>query len=249
MGGDRFIQSLARGVAVIRAFRPGHEKLTMAQVASAAGLPRAGARRVLLTLKELGYVEVEGRNFFLTSRVLDLSQGYVRQTIWDRVRPVLQTVTDTLNETASACVLEGFDVVYTLRIRPERPLHWALDVGAHLPAHASSMGRVLLSALLPEDLERYLHQVRFQAFTPATCTDLDDLRTRLKDARQQSWCLARDEIAEGLACVSVPLRDRKGRTIAALGISMSSSHLSDQVLKTQIVPLLQRSSLAITKSM
>jgi IclR family pca regulon transcriptional regulator len=249
MGGDRFIQSLARGVAVIRAFRPGHEKLTMAEVASAAGLPRAGARRVLLTLKELGYVEVEGRNFFLTSRVLDLSQGYVRQTLWDRVRPVLQTITDTINETASASVLEGFDVVYTLRIRPERPLHWALDVGAHLPAHASSMGRVLLAALPPEDLARYLQQVRFEAFTPATVVDLDSLRTRLKEVQQRGWCCARDEIAEGLTCVSVPLRDRKGRTIAAMGVSMSSSHLTEQALKTQIVPLLQRSSSAITKSM
>jgi len=249
MGGDRFIQSLARGVAVIRAFRPGHEKLTMAEVASATGLPRAGARRVLLTLKELGYVEVDGRNFFLTSRVLDLSQGYVRQTIWDKVRPVLQTVSDTLNETASASVLEGFDVVYTLRIRPERPLHWALDVGAHLPAHASSMGRVLLAALPPEDLSRYLQQVRFEAYTAATVTDLEVLRTRLKEARQQGWCCASGEIAEGLSCVSVPLRDRKGRTLAALGVSMSSSHFTDQVLQTQILPLLQRSSTAITKSL
>src|SRR5262245_41688821 len=116
--GDGFVQSLARGMAVIRAFRTGHERLTMAEVARAAGLTRAGARRVLLTLKELGYVGVDGLDFFLTSRVLELSQGYLRQTLWDKVQPVLQSVADSLNETASAGVLEGFDIVYTARVRP-----------------------------------------------------------------------------------------------------------------------------------
>lgn len=247
--GEGFVQSLARGLSVIRAFRPGYEKLTMAEVASHAVLTRAGARRVLLTLKELGYVGTEGRNFFLTSRVLDLSQGYLRQTLWDKVRPALQSISDAINETASAGVLEGYDVVYTLRVRSARILHWELDVGAHLPAHASSMGRVLLAELPAVELNKYLQQATFTRFTKFTATDPDVLRGVLKEVRQQGWCTIQGEIDEGLRCIAVPLTDRKGRTLAAIGVSMNCDRASQRRIKSEILPLLKRASASITTSL
>lgn len=242
---DGFIQSLARGITVIKAFKPGFEKLTMAEVAAACGLTRAGARRILLTLQDLGYVGYEDRRFFLTSRILELGQGFLRQSLWEKTRPALQTVANTLNETASAGVLDGVDVVYTLRLRSSRMLQLELRPGAHLPAHASSMGRVLLAALPPSDLSRYFRHAEFTSYTPHTVTDPEILREKLKEVREQHWCYVRGEIDEGNGGVSVPLMDKNGDALAALNVSISNDRATMRVVKSTIVPMLQSAAAAI----
>jgi IclR family pca regulon transcriptional regulator len=233
------IQSLARGLSVLTAFRPGAERLTMAQVAAVCGLTRAGARRILLTLQNLGYVDAEGRHFFLTAKVLDLGQGFLGQSIWERARPVLQSVVDRLNETASTGVLEGFDVVYTLRVRSSRVLHIELHPGMHLPAHASALGRVLLAALPPHRLSAYLRQATFKRYTPLTVDDPEVLRQRLDEARAQGWCYVHGEIDEGVSGVAVPLVDREGVTRAALSIGANPDRATPQGVRETIVPVLQ----------
>lgn len=131
---DEVIQSLARGMEVLRAFDAAHDRMTIAEAAKVTGLTRAGARRILLTLEKLGYVRSDGRHYSLTARVLELGQGFLAQPLWQAVRPVLLSLANTLNETASAGVLDGHDVVYTIRIRSSRLLHLELRAGAHLPA-------------------------------------------------------------------------------------------------------------------
>jgi IclR family pca regulon transcriptional regulator len=147
------VQSLTRGLAVLRAVAPGHERLTIAEAAARTGLTRAGARRILLTLQHLGYIRSDSRHSFLTARVLDLARGFGERALWDATRPVLQSVGDALNETTSAGVLDGAEVVYVLRIPSARPLHIGVSPGTRLPAHVSSMGRVLLAALPGSALE------------------------------------------------------------------------------------------------
>ncbi|WP_395646311.1 IclR family transcriptional regulator C-terminal domain-containing protein [Terricaulis sp.] len=242
---DSHIQSLARGLAVLTAFRPGAERLTMAQVASACGLTRAGARRILLTLQNLGYVDVEDRHFFLTSKVLDLGQGFLGQSIWERARPVLQDVVDRLNETASAGVLEGFDVVYTLRVRSSRVLHLELHPGMHMPAHASSIGRVLLAALPQHQLAAYLRQATFKRYTAATVADPEVLRQRLDEVRTRGWCHVHGEIDEGVSGVAVPLIDRDGVTRAALSIGATLDRATPEAVRQTIVPTLHEAAAKI----
>ena len=152
---DDIIHSLARGIELLRAFGPGNDRMTIAQSAKAARLTRAGARRVLLTLESMGYVCSDGRQYWLTARVLELGQGYLAQPLWQVVRPALLSVAHTLNETVSAGVLDGHEVVYTVRTRSSRILQFELRPGARLPAYTSSIGRVLLAALPRANLERY----------------------------------------------------------------------------------------------
>lgn len=248
-GDDSHIQSLARGLAVIRTFRPGAERLTMAQVASACNLTRAGARRILLTLQDLGYVGVEGRHFFLTSKVLDLGQGFLGQSLWEKARPVLQDVVDTLNETTSAGVLEGFDVVYTLRVRSSRLLHLELHPGAHVPAHASAIGRVLLASLTSSELRRYLQQAEFKRYTAFTICQPDALCERLDEVREKRWCHVRGEVDEGVSGVAVPLTSSEGRTLAALSIGTTSERATPEVVESTIVPVLQKAADTISRSL
>ena len=233
---------------MLRAFAPGHERLTIADAAARAGLTRAGARRILLTLQHLGYVRSDSRHFFLTGRVLDLAQGFGERRLWDSTRPVLQSVADTLNETTSAGILDGGEVVYVLRIQSARLLHLGVSAGSRLPAHVSSMGRVLLAALPPRALEDYLRTSPLRRFTKFTVTDPGVLRARLAEVRQQGWAYVKGEIEEGVSGVSVPLADRAGRVMAALNVSTNAERASMQEVRRTIVPALQAAALEISAS-
>lgn len=246
---DEVIQSLARGMEVLRAFGAANDRMTIAEAAKVTGLTRAGARRILLTLEKLGYVRSDGRHYSLTARVLELGQGFLAQPLWQVVRPVLLSVADTLNETASAGVLDGHDVVYTVRVRSSRLLHLELRAGTHLPAYACTIGRVLLASLPPVALDRYLRHATFTRFTQFTVVDPGVLRTRLQEIRDQGWCHVRDEIENGIGGVAVPLIDPAGQTIAALNVSANCERTSMRTVKTRIVPLLKEAAAAIRKEL
>ena len=246
---DDIIHSLARGIELLRAFGPGNDRMTIAQSAKAARLTRAGARRVLLTLESLGYVCSDGRQYWLTARVLELGQGYLGQHLWHVVRPALLSVAHTLNETVSAGVLDGHEVVYTVRTRSSRILQFELRPGARLPAYTSSIGRVLLAALPRADLERYFAQAQFVKFTKFTVVDPATLRKRLEQVRDQGWCHVRDELEGGVSGVAVPLLDPAGRTVAALNVSTNTDRTPLRVVKSTIVPLLLEAAASIRKEL
>lgn len=244
--GDEFVHALARGLDVLKAFDRANDRMTIAEVGKAANLTRAGARRILLTLQNLGYVHAEGRHFSLTARVLELGQGFLAKPIWEVSRLVLHSLAGTINETVSVGVLDGEDVVYTVRVRSSRMLQLELGAGARLPAHASSTGRVLLAALPPAALEQYLRRAKLTPFTTFTVTDPEMLRKRLDDVRKQGWCQIRDEMEEGITGVAVPLVDpRSGKTVAALNASTHSERTSSRKVKSVFVPLLFQAAEAI----
>jgi len=242
-----FVQSLARGFAVMRAFAGDRGTLTIAEVARRCGLTRAGARRILLTLVDLGYVGVErGRDFYLTGRALELGQGVRAQPVWEAARPDLQSVVTKLNETTSAGILDGADVVYLLRIRSSRMLHWDLNPGDRLPAYASSMGRVLLAALPAADLEKYLSESKLIKLTRFTIDDPAILRKALEKVQQQGWCCVHGEIEESISAVAVPLINSAGNTIAALQAHLSTERATARLIKMTILPTLQEAAHTIS---
>jgi IclR family pca regulon transcriptional regulator len=242
---DGFVQSLARGLAVIEAFGRGRERLTIAQTALACGLTRAGARRILLTLNQLGYVAFDGRYFRLTARTLELGAGHRRRSLWETAQPMLEELATALNVSASAGQLDGWDVVYTVRARPPKILHAALSPGAHLPAFATSLGRVLLAALPQPELETYFAAVDLAPLTPLTVRDCDTLRERIAEARERGWCCTRGEVDERYACVAVPLLDRDGGTLAALSVGMGLNDADPSLIEGDVVPRLQSVARAI----
>ncbi len=245
---DDFVQSLARGFSVMRAFAGDRSTLTIAEVARRCDLTRAGARRVLLTLVELGYVRVERRHdFYLTGRALELGHGLREQPVWEAARPVLQSVATKLNETSSAGVLTGGEVVYMLRVQSSRVLHWDVNPGHRLPAYASSMGRVLLAALPLADLERYFSETKLIKLTQFTIDDPAVLRKTIDAVRQEGWCCVQREIDEGISAVAVPLSNSAGNTIAALQVQVSSERATARLMKEIILPTLQEAAQTISR--
>jgi IclR family pca regulon transcriptional regulator len=235
-----FVRALDRGLAVIRAFGPGRERLTLSEVARATGLTRSAARRFLLTLVELGYVRSDGREFSLRPRVLELGYAFLSgMSVLEVAQPHVEEMVIALQESATVGVLDGDDVVCVLRVPARRIMVVALAVGARLPAYATSMGRVLLAGLEPEDFERYLDRVRFVTMTPRTVSDVGELRSIVEQTRERGFALVDQELEEGLRSVGVPIRDPSGRVIAGLAVPAHASMKSLETLTETLVPALR----------
>jgi IclR family transcriptional regulator, pca regulon regulatory protein len=232
-----FVQSLERGLAVIRAFDAQHPRLQLSEVARRTGLTRAAARRFLLTLVELGYVRADGREFSLRPRVLELGYAYLSGiTLPEIAQPHLETLVGRVNESSSVAVLDGADVVYVARVSTKRILNVMVTVGTRFPAHATSLGQVLLAFLPPDELDRYLARADLAQLTPRTITDRARLTARLRQVRAQGYAMADQELEEGMRSAAAPVRDRDGVVTAAVNISVSASRTTLRRLQEEFVP-------------
>jgi IclR family pca regulon transcriptional regulator len=229
-----YIQSLERGLAVLRAFGPERTGLTLSDVARITGLTRAAARRFLLTLVELGYVTTDDRLFSLSPRVLELGYGYLSGLgLTDIAVPHMEELVASVQESSSIAVLDGDDIVYVVRVPTKRIMTVSITVGTRFPAYSTSMGRVLLATLCPEDLAAYLERVDLQPLTPRTVTDRRKLAAVLEETRARGFCLVDQELEDGLRSVAVPVVDAKGVTFAAVNVSVHSSRVSLDELRTK----------------
>ncbi|MGW3343026.1 IclR family transcriptional regulator domain-containing protein [Nonomuraea rubra] len=231
------VQSLARGLAVIRAFSAAEPEQTLSQVARATGLSRAAARRFLLTLTELGYVRNDGRLFALTPRVLELGYAYLSGLSLPEVAdPHLERLAAEVRESASVAVLDGEDVVYVARVATARIMRVSISIGTRFPAYCTSMGRMLLSALPPEALEAYLSRACLRRLTSRTIVLPAALRAELDEVRVRGWAMVDQELEEGLRSIAAPIRDRTGRTVAAVNVSTHATRTSLQAAERDLLP-------------
>jgi IclR family pca regulon transcriptional regulator len=240
MPSDSYVQSLARGLEVLRSFGQQTPAQTLTEVAGRTGLTRAGARRLLLTLQTVGYVEQDGRVFRLTPKVMELGFGYMAsQPWWHLAQPLMEELTHSLGESTSAAVLDGDQIVYVLRVPVQRIMAMNLGVGTRLPAYNTSMGRVLLAGLQEEERERRVNGMRLEAVTHKTVTDKEKLLGLLSQIRRQGWGLVNEELEIGLMSLAVPLKDRMGKVVAAINVSSRPSKQNASKLREHCLPALQ----------
>jgi IclR family transcriptional regulator, pca regulon regulatory protein len=237
---DHYVQSLARGLSVIRVFGSGSAELTLSEVAKRTDLTRAAARRFLLTLVDLGYVRFEGRLFSLSPRVLELGYAYLSSlSLPDIAEPHLEWLVHEVGESSSMSVLDGDDVVYVARVPTSRIMTVAINVGTRFPAYATSMGRVLLAGLEPAALKAYLDRVELKPLTQSTVVDRDDLRAAVHQVQVQDWAMVDQELEAGLRSIAVPVRGRDGRVTAAVNVSAHISRISKETAKRRLLPMLR----------
>jgi IclR family transcriptional regulator, pca regulon regulatory protein len=233
-----FVQSVERGFAVIKAFSSQTESLTIAGVSRRTALSRAVSRRFLMTLGELGYVASDGGMFRLTPRVLDLGFTFLStMRLPDVAQPVMEELVSTLHESCSVSVLDGQEIVYVVRVPAKRIMSIALAVGTRLPAYPTSMGRVLLAALEPVALDEYLAAATLRPLTPRTITDKAQLRRVIGQVRERGWASVDQEVEVGVRSVAAPIRDRTGRTVAAINISSHVSRVNLKELRGRHLPI------------
>lgn len=237
--GDTYVQSFARGLGVIRSFDAGAPQQTLSEVAQRAGLTRAGARRILLTLASLGYVQQHGRHFALTPRILDLGFAYLSSLpLWNLAEPVMEALVAQVKESCSAAVLDGTEIVYVLRVPTHKIMSINLGIGSRLPAFCTSMGRTLLAELDEAALDDLFARDPPGRRTARTIVEPAALKAELARVRHQGWCLVDQELEEGLVSLAAPIRDRAGRAIAALNISGQAARTSPAHMQREFLPRL-----------
>jgi IclR family transcriptional regulator, pca regulon regulatory protein len=246
--GDSYVQSFARGLQVIRSFSAQAPQQTLSEVAARSGLSRAGARRILLTLQTLGYVSSDSRLFKLTPRILDLGFAYLSSMpMWNLAEPEMQALAARVGESCSAAVLDGADIVYVLRVPTHKIMSISLGVGSRLPAHCTSLGRMLLAGLSDEEALSLLQASDRPALTRHTVSEPDELLARVRQARKQGWCLVNQELEEGLISLAAPLTDRSGRTVAALNISGQANRTPAKMMQETMLPALLEAAATISR--
>jgi IclR family transcriptional regulator, pca regulon regulatory protein len=234
-----FVQSLDRGLAVIRAFGPGRERLSLSDVARETGLTRAAARRFLLTLVKLGYVRSDGREFSLRPRVLELGYAFLSGLAMPEIAsPHLEELVAQVRESSSISVLDGQHIVYVARVPTKRIMTVAISVGTRFPAYATSMGRVLLAGLSPDELDKYLSEADLEAITARTVTDPDRLREIVSEVGRQGYAIVDQELEEGLRAIAAPIHGAGGAVIAAINLSAHASRVSLAAMRAVLLPAL-----------
>jgi IclR family transcriptional regulator, pca regulon regulatory protein len=241
-----YVQSLERGLAVIKAFGADSPELRLSDVARATGLTRAAARRFLLTLARLGYVRQDGTSFSLRPRVLELGYAYLSALSLPEVAmPHMESLVAEVNESSSVAVLDDLDIVYVARVPTQRIMTITIAVGTRLPAYATSMGRVLLAGLEQKELDDRLGRIRLERLTPTTVPDHRALREQVLRAREAGWSMVDQELEQGVRSASVPIRDGAGALVAAMNVSVHASRMTMQTLRREVVPRLLRTAEAI----
>ena len=242
-----FIEGMAKGMAVLESFDTERQRLNATLAAQRTGLTRAAARRHLLTLAHLGYLETEDGQFWLSPRVLRFSGAYLASARLPRViQPTLNRLAAETQDVYSAAVLDGDEVVIVARsagLAPVNPmLAYGRHLGARLPAHATSTGRVLLAALPRADLAAWLKGRELRRLTAHTVTAPRAFRALLAQVAEQDYCVAADEHELGVHAVAVPLRTRQGQTVAALNVVLAPGRLNDAALAGEILPRLREAA-------
>jgi IclR family transcriptional regulator, pca regulon regulatory protein len=241
-GDPNFMASLARGLAVIRAFTQQPRHLTIAQLSQRTAIPRAAVRRCLYTLSMLGYVSAEdGRTYALRPRILALGHAYLSSTpLVYAVQPLLDQITSFLHESSSLAVLEGDEILYIARSSTTtRLMSIDLGIGSRLPAYCTSMGRVLLAGLSAAELDLYLSRVKLVKLTTRTVSTADELRGALNAARRDGYAVVDQELEIGLRSIAVPVSDRDGRSVAAINVGTQSSRVSVAEMESKFLPPLR----------
>ena len=242
--GPDFVEALARGLSVLSCFDARHPRMTLTEIAAAAGLARPTARRLLLTLQELGYVRAQGGSFALTPRVLRLGMAYVNALgLWDIARPHMENLVAATKESSSMSQLDGSDIVYVARVAVPKIITLRVSIGTRFPAVRTSQGKVLLAALDETALTEVLARPSEAGLPPyAHDRSLADVCSELRTVRARGWALADEELTPGIRSVAAPVRDGDGCVLAALNVTVHASETTVDTLVTEHLPKLLRTA-------
>jgi IclR family transcriptional regulator, pca regulon regulatory protein len=237
--GPDFVEALARGLDILAAFGADHRGMSLSEVAGAAGLARPTARRLLLTLEELGYVRSRGGTFELTPKVMSLGMSYVSSLgLWDIARPHMEALVARTGESSSMAQLDGSDIVYVARVSVPKLIALRVDIGTRFPAVQTSQGKVLLAALPLDQVAAVIAQPSRSGLPPYIGRQDGPLRDELAEIRARGWALADEELAPGVRSVAVPVRDGSGTVRAAMNVTVHAAETTTQRLLRDHLPAL-----------
>ncbi|ARB44160.1 IclR family transcriptional regulator domain-containing protein [Alloalcanivorax xenomutans] len=237
------VSGFMRGLKVITTFGEGAARQSLSDVARRADISRASARRLLHTLTALGYANTDGKQFWLTPRMLNLGFSYLSSMeIWSFAQSYMEELVQTVQESCSIAVLEGYDIYYVMRVPTRKLLKSTLNVGSTLPAHVVSLGRIQLADLSPEELDHYLNNLELTPYTRFTITDKAKLKRAIQEDGAKGWSIVDRELEEGMFGISVPIKNRENKTIAAINLTLAPSKANEEGMIERLLPELRKTA-------
>jgi IclR family pca regulon transcriptional regulator len=237
---DSYLQSLDKGLSVLNCFDVDAASLTISEVAERSGFDRAFVRRALLTFTHLGYLQTDGKRYALTARVLSVGYRYLGALpFWKVAQPILQELSDEINETVSIGVLDQLETVFVLRVPARRLLTFDPSIGSRVPAHLNSIGQVLMAAMADDALAAYLDQITYARFTARTVTDKALLQAQLAQVREQGWSFTSEQYEQGHCGIAVPLRRGRGPVTGGLNVSLLADRHAETRAIEELLPRIQ----------
>jgi DNA-binding IclR family transcriptional regulator len=216
------VPALVRGLKILATLSGENTRLTLSEVAASLGATRSSAYRLLYTLGHLGFVEYDarGKTYTLGPQVLSLGYGYLAsRNIIDVATPHLMRLRDRTGWSAHLGELHGRDVVYLARVATRRTIASIVHVGTRLPAHATTMGRVLLSGLSDQMIRELYHDDLTKPFNLAPHAGIAELIDRIAIDRANGVVVQNSGYEPGVASVAAPVRDITDRIVAAINVS------------------------------
>lgn len=246
-----FMTTLAKGLSVLGSFGEQRPTMTLSEAAAATGLSRATARRVLLTLSGLGYVVQRGRAFSLAPRILELGFAYLSTQSWvDRAEPLMKELSHDVQESCSAAILQGSEIVYVARMpAPHRIMSTTITIGTRLPAFHTSLGRAQLGFLSDADILARLAAAPPQSIAPRAITAPDALLQRIRSDHAQGFSIVDEELEKGLRSIAVPIVTRGGENVGAINLSAHSSRSTRNDLRDRFQPKLDAIARQISRTL
>jgi IclR family pca regulon transcriptional regulator len=245
--GPDFIEALARGLEVLRSFRPERRVSTLSEIAADTGLARPTVRRILMTLIALGYVRNADRGYVLAPRVLELGMTYINSLeMWDVARPHLEKLVGQTNESSSMAQLDEGDIVYVARVAVPKIVTLSVSIGTRFPAIATSMGKVLLAAQDFNTLDHLWEEPSRSGITPRSQPTPNELFRELREVRAKGWALADQDLAPGIRSIATGIRDADGEVVAAVNVTVHAAETSVEKLTGEYLPLLLRAAADIS---
>ena len=245
-----YVNSLARGLEVLRTFNRTGRKMTLSQVALETGNTRAGARRILLTLIHEGYAVADGKLFDLTPQVLELGHSVLSSKgVWEIAKPFIDNLSAETQESVSAAILDKFDVVYVSGAQYHRVISVGISVGARFPAHCTANGRVLLAAQPDDQWSDMLRKIELTKMTDKTVTDPKEFREILQNVREQGWSFVNQELEIGLMSISAPVKTNAGVLVGAINIGVPTLRMSPEKMVSDVLPMLLMTVTNISKAL
>jgi IclR family pca regulon transcriptional regulator len=241
LSGKNFVTSLQKGLEVLTCFGRQHSRLTVSEVARLTAQTPASARRSLLTLHGLGYVESDGKRFWLLPKALLVAHAYLASRPMPSIaQPLLDALSERTRESASLGQPQGDDAINVARSTARRSLSIGLGIGSRLPAYCSAIGRVLLASLPPEEAEAQVRAMPLRALTPRTVWDADAVLELVARCREEGYAGSDGELELGVRSMAVPVHDRSGATVAAMSIAMRAERMEFIEFRDTLLPALRR---------
>lgn len=236
-----FVTSLEKGLDVLTCFGRQHNRLTLSEVARLTGMSPASARRSLLTLHQLGYLDSDSKRFWVQPRALLVAHAYLSsRPMPSLAQPLLDALSERTRESASLGQLLDDDAIIVARSTARRSLSTGLGIGSRLPAYCSALGRVLLAGMSAQDALARVRGMRRVALTPQTIHNVAQVVELVDRCREDGFSTNDGELEIGVRSMAVPVRDRTGQVVAAISIAVRVERMGMGEFRDAFLPMLNR---------